>query len=226
MEYIHIKNIGRFHPGYKDRDLRWAKVYFGIVQGDPEFELIENEIDKWRFVAMICLELGAKKSLPNIDKYWLSKGFNLKKRPMFLTLQVLHNFIDRHTQECSVEEIGIRGDKGIREDIYSAFEQSTVTTWNSFCDKYPTLTKIKEVSNERRGHLKKRFMRESFRDFEKILEAIEGQPFLLNGNPNNEKHKSWRVSFDWLISNDTNYLKVLEGKYKDKKNSLLTFKEE
>lgn len=226
IEYIHIKNLGRYHPGYKDRDLRWAKIYFGIVQGDPEFELIDNEIDKWRFIAMICLELGAKKPLPNLDKYWQSKGFNIKKRAMSLTLQVLHNFLDISPQQCILEEIGIRGDKGIREDVYSAFEESTVTAWNSFCDKYPTLTKLKEVSSDRRAHLKKRFVRESFRDFTKILTAIEEQPFLINGNPNSKDHKDWRISFDWLIANDTNYLKVLEGKYKDKKSSSITFKED
>jgi hypothetical protein len=218
VEYIHIKSLEKFHPGYRDRDLRWAKVYFSIVQGDPEFELISNEIDKWRFIAMICLELGAKKPLPNIDKYWQSKGFDLKKRPMALTLQMLHNFLDISTQQCSVEEIVIRGDKGIRVDVYNGFEEATVTAWNSFCDKFPSLTKIKEVSQERRAHLKKRFMRESFRKFDDILKAIEEQPFLLNGNPESEKHKDWRISLDWLICNDTNYLKVLEHKYKDNKN--------
>lgn len=214
MEYIHIKNIEKYHPGYKDRDLKWAKLYFTMVQGDPEFEVIKNETDKWRFAAMICLELEAKKPLPNLDEYWIKK-FNLKNRPMSLTLQMLQDFIEVVTEEiklCSVEESKKENKKESKN--YSVFETNTVTQWNSFCDKYPTLTKIKEISNERRSHLKKRFMRDSFRGFEKILGAIEQQPFLLNGNPNNDKHKDWRVSFDWLIENDTNYLKVLEGKYR------------
>lgn len=103
------------------------------------------------------------------------------------------------------------------EPLYVDWEQSTLNNWNSFCDKHPTLTKIKEISEARRNHLKKRFSKNSFREFEKILVAIEDQPFLLNGNPESKDHKGWRVSFDWLIGNDTNYLKVLEGKYKDKK---------
>lgn len=227
MEYIHIRNLERYHPGYKDRTLQWGKIFINMADGDPDTELIENEIDWARLIKMILLELRAQKPLPNIDTYWQKKGFNLKKRSMALTLQMLHNFIEIVTEPLrrgDKEDIGIRGDKGIRED-YCGFEQTTVTTWNSFCDKHPTLTKIKEISEERRRHLKKRFMRESFRAFDKILVAIEEQPFLLNGNPNSEKHKDWRISFDWLIENDTNYLKVLEGKYKDKKGFSIPMKE-
>jgi hypothetical protein len=227
MEYIHIRNLEKYHPGYKDRDLKWAKLYFTMVQGDPEFEVIKNETDKWRFAAMICLELEAKTPLPNIDDYW-QKKFNLKNRPMSLTLQMLQKFIEVVTEDlklCTLEESKNVEEISIKNKSYCGFEETTLTSWNYFCDKYPTLTKIKEISSDRRLHLKKRFMRDSFRDFHKILEAIETQPFLLNGNPNNEKHKDWRISFDWLIDNDTNYLKVLEGKYKNQKASIITFKE-
>jgi len=100
-----------------------------------------------------------------------------------------------------------------REVLYVDWEQSTSNTWNSFCDSYPSLAKVIEISGKRREKLKKRFEKESFRGFDKILEAIKQQPFLIHGNPDSKDHKRWRVSFDWLIENDTNYLKVLEMKY-------------
>lgn len=102
MQYIHVIKLEKYHPGYKDRDLKWAKMYFGLVQGDPDFELIENEIDKWRFMAMICLELQAKKPLPNDNRYWAKKGFDLKKRSMSLTLQVLHTFLEFVTHDTDL----------------------------------------------------------------------------------------------------------------------------
>jgi len=98
------------------------------------------------------------------------------------------------------------------EPLYVDFEKSTVTEWNSFCKDFPTLTSLKEISDKRRQHLKKRFEKESFRTFDKILEAIKEQPFLLG-----ENDRKWTVSFDWLIENDTNYLKILERKYKNNK---------
>jgi len=131
MEYIHIRNLEKFHPGYKDRQLLWAKIHFAIVQGDPEFELIDNEIDKWRFVAMICLELRAQKPLPNLDSYWQKQGFNLKKRPMSLTLKMLHNFVTLDTlgrESCTPEES--RVEESRVEEIVS--ERDFETTWKDY----------------------------------------------------------------------------------------------
>jgi len=115
MEYIHIKNLERYHPGYKDRNLLWGKVYFTMISGDPEFEMIDSEIDKWRFVALVILELQAKKPIPLNDKYLMSKGFKLQKRPISLTLQMLHNFLEVVT--VSKQNLCIEVDKEVEIDI-------------------------------------------------------------------------------------------------------------
>ena len=107
MDYIHIKNLEEYNPGYKDRGLIWFKFYFKMVQGDPDFELIESEIDKWRYVSMIALELQSKKPLPNSDAYFRRKGFNLSKRSMLLTLKVLRGFVEYVTKDskpCTLEK--------------------------------------------------------------------------------------------------------------------------
>lgn len=122
MKYIHIRNLERFHPGYKDRQLLWAKIHFSIIQGDPEIELIKNEIDKWRFVGLICLELRAQKPLPDDEKYW-RKHFDIKNRPMSKTLNVLHNFIEvvtEDSQSCTPEKSRVekrRGEESGRENV-------------------------------------------------------------------------------------------------------------
>ena len=116
MDFIHIKSLDKYHPGYKDRTLQWAKIYFNLVQGDPEFELIESEIDKWRYVAMVLLELKAQTPLPNIDRYWKSKGFNLKKRSMSLTLKMLHNFINTVTEDSELQYVDKDKDKDKDKD--------------------------------------------------------------------------------------------------------------
>ncbi len=101
-----------------------------------------------------------------------------------------------------------------RKGDYVDFEKSTLTIWNSFCDKNPILSKVKEISGRRRTALKNRFTQTSFRDWGAILAAVQDQPFCMGKND-----RGWKVSFDWLISNDTNYLKVLEFKYSDKKGN-------
>jgi len=94
MRYITVKNLEKHQPSYKDRTMTWAKIHLAMAQGDPEFELIESEIDKWRYIAIILLEMKSQKPLPDIDRYWRSKGFDLRKRPMSLTIKMLHNFLE------------------------------------------------------------------------------------------------------------------------------------
>ena len=93
MSTIHVKNLEKYHPSYKDRNLIWCKTYFSMINSDPDFELL-NEIDKWRFICFVMLELQIKKPIPLNEDYLIRKGFNLKKRPIALTLRMLHTLIE------------------------------------------------------------------------------------------------------------------------------------
>ena len=112
VDYIHIRTLEKYHPGYKDRTLQWGKIYFKMAQGDPDCDIIENEIDWGRLIKIILLELEAQQPLPNIDSYWVKKGFDIRKRPMSLTLKMLHNFVeviqdltlDRHVDKEKEED--------------------------------------------------------------------------------------------------------------------------
>ena len=74
MDFIHIKNLQDYNPGYKDRTLQWGKIHFRIIQGNPVTEML-HEIDRGRLIAMILLELQAQKPLPNNEEYFRRKGF-------------------------------------------------------------------------------------------------------------------------------------------------------
>jgi len=45
-------------------------------------------------------------------------------------------------------------------------------------------------------------------DFREAVRRAAATPFLCGSGP-----AGWRANFDWIIANDTNYLKVLEGRY-------------
>ena len=49
-------------------------------------------------------------------------------------------------------------------------------------------------------------------DFGLAVKSAAQTPFLRG-----ESERGWKASFDWLIANDTNYLKILEGKYQGRK---------
>lgn len=104
-----------------------------------------------------------------------------------------------------------------RHDLGTAFESKKPKSkidyewykdfWNLQAN---TLTSVKRLSKERKTKLKTRIeSNKDFKaDFEKCILKIQETPFLLGDND-----RKWRVDFDWIIDNDTHYLKILEGKY-------------
>lgn len=82
--------------------------------------------------------------------------------------------------------------------------------WNLFVESYPKLQRVDYVTVARADKLAiaekdKRW------DFEKILAEISMSQFLQGFN-----NRQWRVTFDWIISKKDNWLKILEGKYRDR----------
>ena len=80
-----------------------------------------------------------------------------------------------------------------------------LSSWNSFATKN-NLSILKSISASRKSKIKTR-MSEGF-NLSEIMVAISEQGFLIGDN-----NKNWKVSFDWLIENDSNFLKVVERKY-------------
>lgn len=104
---------------------------------------------------------------------------------------------------------------------YVDWETSTINNWNSLCDKYPMLCKIKSISPTRKKHLKQRYSNKHFvEQYHTILTKIPESKFLLG-----ENDRGWVISLDWLIRNDDNYVKVLEGKYTKYQDPRIVVKE-
>jgi hypothetical protein len=99
---------------------------------------------------------------------------------------------------------------GLREFISSKrplFHEPYQEYWNLFAAKY-SLPTIKAISAGRARKLKIRLNEPAF-DFPTILIGIKNSELLMGRS----ETSSWKVSFDWIIENDKNYLKILEGNY-------------
>ena len=91
--------------------------------------------------------------------------------------------------------------------------------WNTLAESYPNLPKIKALSETRKDHLRTRFKDQSFVEgWPALIQAFKDSPWL-RGDVKGHNNKPFKGGLDWLISNDTNFLKVLEGKYKDVKKT-------
>jgi hypothetical protein len=83
--------------------------------------------------------------------------------------------------------------------------------WNSIATD--PVKKINDITNKRKKKIKIRFKEHT--DFNNIFSQcigkIKDNDFFYGKN-----NKKWIISFDWLIYDDTNYIKVWEGKYDNK----------
>lgn len=71
------------------------------------------------------------------------------------------------------------------------------------------LPQVRRLSKKRKAKVKTRWADAEFRNqYATVLDRIRGSPFLCGDND-----RGWKADFDWLFTNDTNWLKILEGKY-------------
>jgi DNA-binding PadR family transcriptional regulator len=80
-----------------------------------------------------------------------------------------------------------------------------VDLWNLFAEKKGK-AKVEAMPDERKRKLRARLRDPKF-DLEKILSTAKDRPGLM------EKDADW-FCFDWLIKNQTNYNRILEGQFK------------
>lgn len=82
--------------------------------------------------------------------------------------------------------------------------------WNVSVKPYG-ISQVENISDSRLKKFKTRIREPAF-DFVKILSEIKISDYLQG------KTNSWRVDWDWIYENDTNYLKIIEGKYRNNTN--------
>ena len=123
MDYIHVKNIEKYHPSYKDRKLSWCKVFFSCLDTDNDFMFLP-EIDQWRFFKFVIIELQTQKHIPVDPRLLAHKGFDLKNRPISITLQMLHAFLDTVTEPLQNRDVEKRREEKRRVCNVPEKEQS------------------------------------------------------------------------------------------------------
>lgn len=78
--------------------------------------------------------------------------------------------------------------------------------WNRSCGRLP---KVRDLTEGRRKKLRARMAQGiTVAKFAEVVCICAATPFLTGDNP-----RGWHADFDWLIENDTNIAKVMEGKY-------------
>ncbi len=83
-----------------------------------------------------------------------------------------------------------------------------VERWNAFAKKFK-LNQVTKITEERKKKILLRLSEKGF-DFDVILDRIRTSSFLLGWK------NSWRVNFDFIFANGTNWIRIVEGRYHDR----------
>lgn len=94
------------------------------------------------------------------------------------------------------------------DEDFSSYCDDLVSAWNVFA-KENNLSQVVKATTDRKKKIKARQL--DFKDFKEAFKVG-----LLKANDSSFLLSSNFFSFDWLIQNGTNLIKVLEDKYKDK----------
>lgn len=96
-----------------------------------------------------------------------------------------------------------------RREELEARIPSILSEWNQFAEKNH-LSGVIKLSEKREKGVRSRLGEIEFQ-WEIILQEIEGSDFLLG----KKGDRSWKVDFDFIFLSPHNYLKILEGKYRN-----------
>lgn len=77
MTYLGVKNLDKYQH-YKDRDPKWIKLYYSIL--DDEAFIFLDEIDRCRYMTCLVLASRTNNKIPS-DPLYLKKVMRLDKSP-------------------------------------------------------------------------------------------------------------------------------------------------
>lgn len=84
--------------------------------------------------------------------------------------------------------------------------------FNLYNDICTSLTNARSLTDKRKRHIKARWREEQDIDvFHEVFEKAEASSFLAGDNDRN-----WQADLTWIVKNNENFNKILEGKYNDK----------
>lgn len=149
--------------------------------------------------------LGAKKIIETLPKSKLYQEVIIQlpkhyHKPLVKALEELYAIPEEKEKEETEEKAEAKEEKITVDDI--------VNGWNNICGEND-FPKVKALTPDRRKKVNSRLKVHTDIEFwDKVFNDIVDTPFLRGQNDRN-----WKVTFDWLFTNDENSTKIYEGNY-------------
>lgn len=204
MKYLHVKKLMEHHPRYKDRDITWIRVYFDMLDCDsPEYKNLV-ELDKWRYIAFIVLEMILGKEIPLDEDYLAGKGFNFAERPLHITLEAIKELTMETTEQSERGTVLKKVIKQVKPKNIQVEDDCIVIFrgWNSY--EIIQHRSFKKYYSCLRGALKIYKVNE-------ILQAICNYALVLNDR---EYYWEYRWTLDKFLQRKNGIDRFIKGNFK------------
>jgi len=99
MQYLSVKNL-EVYQHYKDRDPKWIKLYYSIL--DDEVFMVLDETMRCRYITCLIIASRTHNKIP-YDKSYLKKIMRLDKAPNLQPL-IDHGFLVYHPSSIPLDD--------------------------------------------------------------------------------------------------------------------------
>lgn len=159
-------------------------------------------------------EMNKRKAFSDSRRKNVSKRYEKEEKATYVDTHVEH--MNLHMENEIENENRIEVEKGGMGEKTKIPISEIVDLYNQTCI---SLAKVQLVSNSRKTKVNARWNElKTIENFKELFEKTQKSPFLIGDNP-----QGWKATFDWLMENEKNWVKVLEGNYdKNKTNGTTT----
>lgn len=198
----HAQNT--FFFGGEEITVGRGQFIFGRFTASSELKMnpstIYKILKKLEKAGMIDIKSNNKNSLLSVIKYETYQNRDTRGE------QQSNNKVTTEEQQSNTNNNVTRINNETKEHTRNV----TLERWNSFAKEHG-LSAVIKLSEKRRSAILNRLLEPEF-DLDKIFTEIKHSDFLRGSNGN------WKVDFDFVFCSANNYLKILEGKYRNGNN--------
>jgi len=206
----------RYRPGNSNIELEWLfddnnEIFYKDDNRRMNFiiRIRDNKDSDWKTIIVRKAEQVDNDTSKNELKGMLKLIYDVVS-PKIRAEKEIESICDK------LENISRKDLKGKKYEKYRDVEkdneefnvrcETVIEMWNLFAQMHG-LAKVSILTEERKRKLKSRFKEDTF-DLPKILRAAIKQKFLMGVN-----RRQWRMSFDFVIRSQQQYIKIIEETY-------------
>jgi hypothetical protein len=200
---IEVVNWDKYNPRTDSKKPSWFRFENTIATG-PSFFGLDAE-QKWLWVFILSLVSQANGAGVVWNSAYAQQLTGVKPKKQDETIEIFEKFARLRVSREVTERVSPATNERTDERTGGLRPDDLRKIWNNFRGNLP---EVKTLSPDRIKKIKARLEEEPSQEYwTRVLGKIRASAFLSG------RETKWKCTFDWLIENSTNHVKIAEGNY-------------